>query len=108
MEKTYTFKPGSRYITRGIGSAVPIEIQIFLWSLVDELVAKSEQCDYLQVFKIIRNDEKTLMVTHETEEPEYRKTHQIICKPQYESLIGETIYIIDDIDHSTMLFASEY
>ena len=43
---------GKRMITRGVADTIPPEVQMFLWSLLDELVAKmAEEPDYLQVFE---------------------------------------------------------
>ena len=42
---------GKRLITRGVADTIPLEIQMFLWSLLDELIAMSVEVDYLQVFE---------------------------------------------------------
>lgn len=39
----------NRYLTCGVDSTIPLELQLFLWNCVDELPAER---DYLQVFKL--------------------------------------------------------
>lgn len=89
-----------RYLTRGIDSEIPLELQLFLWSCIDRLPPER---DYLQVF-----DLKPIGVmqgiTHRSEQPEYRMKYLIPSdKP-----ITAKVYVIDSIDYSTMLLAEEY
>ena len=90
----------NRYLTCGVDSAIPLELQLFLWNCVDQL---PESKDYLQVFdlEVIGTMQS---ITHRSEQPEYRRVYLLPSdKP-----ITEKLYIIDDGDHSTMLLASEY
>ena len=89
-----------RYLTCGVDSTIPLELQLFLWECVDSMPAPK---DYLQVFDL----EKVgcmQSITHRSEEPEYRKVYLLTT----EKPIVEKVYIIDDGDHSTMLLAEEY
>ena len=89
-----------RYLTCGVDSTIPIDLQLFLWECVDQL---PEERDYLQVFDL--EQVGTMQsITHRSEQPEYRKVYLLPS----ESPITEKIYVIDDGDHSTMLLASEY
>ena len=90
----------SRYLTCGVGSAIPLELQLFLWECVDRL---PEPRDRLQIFDL---KPVGIMqgITHRSEEPEYRMEYLIPS----DAPITEKLYIIDDGDHSTMLLASEY
>ena len=90
----------NRYLTCGVDSAIPLELQLFLWECIDRLPAPK---DYLQVFELSPSDTMQSIV-HSSEEPEYRKVYMIPS----DSPITEKLYIIDDGDHSTMLRASEY
>lgn len=95
----------NRYLTRGIDEQVPIELQIMLWSMVDNMPV--EEKDYLQVFELSsreKNGVKIQHIHHFQEQPEYSETAELI----FPVPITDKIYIIDDGDHSTMLFASEY
>lgn len=93
-----------KYITRGIQSTLPIEIQLLLWNMIDSM--KVTKKDYLQVFKfkIINKDENLIEIQHSQEKPKYINSINIVMS------INEsfTIFCIDDITHSTMLLAEEY
>lgn len=93
-----------KYITRGIQSTLPIEIQLLLWNMIDSM--KVTKKDYLQVFKfkIINKDENLIEIQHSQEKPKYINSINIVMNIN-ESL---TIFCIDDITHSTMLLAEEY
>lgn len=90
----------NRYLTCGIDSKIPLELQLFMWECVDQLPPER---DYLQIFdlEIVGSMQS---ITHRSEEPEYRKVYLL----PFEKPITEKLYIIDDGDHSTMLLASEY
>jgi hypothetical protein len=89
-----------RYLTCGVDSTIPLELQLFLWKCVERMPAPK---DYLQVFDL---EQVGCMqsIKHCSEEPEYRKVYLLPT----EKPIVEKVYIIDDGDHSTMLLASEY
>ena len=106
MDHKYTFKEGTRYLTRGISETVPLELQLFMWNEINKVV-KDDKVDYLQVFEI-RVKENYIEIEHRQEEPEYKKIHKLKKLDDYEPLSNLKIFVIDDIDHSTMLLASEY
>ncbi len=91
-----------RYLTRGINENVCIELQIFLWKLIDEL---PEPRDYLQVFDCEVTASGLQRVIHRQEQPEYRAEYVLTDKI---TPVEDKIYMIDDGEHCTMLFASEY
>ena len=90
----------NRYLTCGVDSTIPLELQLFLWDCVDRL---PEPKDYLQVFEL-KPVGRLQSITHSSEEPEYRMEYLL----PLDTPITEKLYIIDDGDHSTMLLASEY
>ena len=90
----------NRYLTCGVDSTIPPELQLFLWECVDRL---PEPKDYLQVFEL-KPVGSLQCITHSSEEPEYRMEYLLPS----DSPITEKLYIIDDGDHSTMLLSSEY
>lgn len=89
-----------RYMTKGIKEKISLELQIYLWNLIDEM---PEPKDYLQVFRLSAFEGKQKIV-HSQEVPEYQKEYFISC----ENPIIEKIFVIDDETHCTMLLASEY
>ena len=90
----------NRYLTCGVDSTIPPEIQLFLWECVDRL---PEPRDYLQVFEL-KPVGNLQCITHSSEEPEY---HMEYLLPLEVPITGK-LYVIDDGSHSTMLLASEY
>lgn len=96
-----------RYMTRGIQSDVPMEIQLFLWVLQTAIRKNSKEIDYLQVYRL-KAEEGKQKIIHTSEEPEYKKEYVI----EVEKPVTTKIYIIED-DFSThlvetMLLAEEY
>ncbi len=89
-----------RYLTCGIDSTIPLDIQLFLWGCVEKL---PEPKDYLQVFEL-KPVGCLQSIIHTSEEPEYMMEYLFPS----DNPINEKVYVIDDGDHSTMLLASEY
>ena len=89
-----------RFLTRGVQAELPVELQLFLWNCIDQL---PEERDYFQVFKLdVCNGKQH--IHHFSEQPEYSKEYTIdLANP-----VNQKVYVIDDIDHSTMLLAEEY
>ncbi|WP_176239068.1 DUF960 family protein [Mariniplasma anaerobium] len=106
MKHKCTFSRSTRYLTRGISETVPLEIQIFMWSEIDKVVV-AEQVDYLQVFEF-KVKENHIEIEHRQEDPAYKKVHKVKKLNDYISLDQIKVFVIDDIDHSTMLLSSEY
>ena len=83
----------AKYITRGVQSEIPIELQLFMWGCIGSV----PEPDYLQIFRL--EPMKTMQkITHEQEQPQFKREYHITAK----------VYIIDDGEHSTMLLAEEY
>lgn len=96
-----------RYMTRGIQTDIPMEIQLFVWGLQTEIRQNNKEIDYLQVYKLTVEGEKQ-KIKHTSEEPEYEKEYVV----QVEEPITAKIYIIED-DYGdklveTMLLSKEY
>lgn len=74
---------------------------------VDDLKESKEiELDYLQVFKIRRNNEE-LIIEHTQEAPEYKKIYTF---NKSSNLVEEDlkVFIIDENDYNIMLLAEEY
>jgi len=100
------FDKNNRYISRGANEALNMIQQLLLWNLIDSLEQRKKS-DYLQIFQFKRihwNDKYNLMITHSREVPPYEKTYMLYP----ENPIDVKVYVIDDVDHSTMILASEY
>lgn len=103
----YTFS-GSRYVTSGVADNFPIELQAALFSAVEQMREKvSGQLDYLQVFNIVtefRGQKKFLHIYHMQECPEAKLEYFIPTDVE----VNGRAYMIDDVDHITLLLAEEY
>ena len=99
---------GERYITKGIAEMLPSTVQILMFSGIDIMRKKTDgKLDYLQVFTLKtfgENKNMLLNIMQEQENPE-RCINYII---PIDKTIDTKVYIIDDIDHVTMLLAEEY
>ena len=103
------FDPATRYITCGINAELPAEIQMLLWLAIDSVrITANDKLDYLQIFTFQKLSDDILAIRHEQEEPLRVRVHHTGYKEEYRSFLGEKVFVIDDGDHSTMLFAHEY
>ncbi len=96
------FEPDKpRYLTRGVDEKIPPELQLFLWTAVDEM---PDPKDYLQVF-LLENAHGLQSINHSSEEPEFHMTYVL---PMIEDPITDKVYVIDSDEYCTMLLAEEY
>ena len=102
------FYKHTRYITRGIATEMPSELQEFLWQSIDDWDGEGLSLDYLQVFKFKKVADGLYAIEHTQEEPERTIVYYVGNELGVESVVGKTVFVIDDGDHSTMLFSSEY
>ncbi len=93
-----------KYETKGINERLCVDYRIIMWDLIEKL-SKEVELDYLQVFEFTIEDDKVQKIKHSQEEPEYEKTYIV---PMVEEGIQGKVYVIDDGDHCTMLWADEY
>ncbi len=88
-----------RYLTRGVQSEIPIELQLFMWGCIDSV----PEPDYLQIFQLESADTMQKII-HEQEQPPFNCEYLIPTSHP----INAKVYIIDSDYYSTMLLASEY
>lgn len=99
------FKQEKRYLSRRAHEIVPIEIQILMWSMIDDLKSKIE-LDYLQIFRLKKKEDRVI-IEHEQEVPPYKERYEL--QESHISIEHDVkIYVIDSIDYSTMILADEY
>ncbi|MDR3596440.1 DUF960 family protein [Clostridium sp.] len=99
------FKQENRYVSRQANEIVPVEIQILMWNMIDELKLKIE-LDYLQIFRLKKKEDRVI-IEHEQEVPPYKEQYEL----QEDNISIKhdiKIYVIDSIDYSTMILSSEY
>ena len=91
-----------RYLTREVADRVPIEIQILMWNLVEEIEVEK---DYLQIFELIPNSSESVEIVHKQEIPEFTFNYRVKnCGIETKM----KLYIIDNGDYSMMMFSHEY
>ena len=96
-----------RYITRGVAAEIPLDIQLMLFESIEVMRDKVEELDWLQVMKlegITKDDVSVLRIVHVQEMPEGQVEYYLAC--EFEG--KQTVFVVDDVDHVTMLLASEY
>ncbi len=97
-----------RYLTRGIAREIPMDLQIFLWGIIEREKTRHEM-DYLQVFRLEIDGEGNLHVHYDQERPEHHRTYSLaMVGADMPEVDGKKIYVIDDETHVTMLLAEEY
>lgn len=107
MKKSYKFTPFARYVTRGVETSLPFEIQMIMWAMIDRMVKSGFLVDYLQVFTIDCHQGDCL-IKHKQECPDYiGEVKRKILEEEFECHELK-VFVIDDETHSTMLLASEY
>ena len=102
------FNKSTRFMTRAIAETFPDELKILIWEIIDEDVNEYSNTDYLQVFTFEKLGQNLITVKREQEEPPRTTVVYIDYKPEYQSILDRKIFVIDDTDHSTMLYAEEY
>ena len=96
-----------RYITKGVLEEIPAVIQILLFQSIDIMREKVNELDWLQVMKLEGITQDGISLLHVTHNPEVPEGHvEYFLSFDFEG--KQTIYVIDDVDHVTMLLSSEY
>ncbi len=96
-----------RYITCGVAAEIPLDIQLMLFESIEVMREKVQELDWLQIMKlegITKDGVSVLRILHEQEVPEGHIEYYL----PYEFEGKQTVYVIDDVDHVTMLLKSEY
>lgn len=97
-----------RYITCGVADRLPEELQQAIWLAIDLAIRVIDKVDYLQVFTFEKLGEEVLVIKQKQEQPKRETIHYSDYKKEYDTILNEKIFVIDDGDHSTMLFSYEY
>ena len=96
-----------RYITRGVAAEIPLDIQLMLFESIEVMRKKVEDLDWLQVMKlegVTKDGISVLRILHEQEVPKGQVEYYL----PYEFEGNQTVFVVDDVDHVTMLLKSEY
>ncbi|RNB90210.1 hypothetical protein EDM59_01835 [Brevibacillus nitrificans] len=97
-----------RYVTRGVNEAVPFELQLILWSILEKRQERGDQLDYLQIFELSAewvDGEPLQKVVNRQEQPIHQEAFYV---DHIENLaIGVTVWIMDSGKYSTALLPEE-
>jgi len=97
-----------RFATRGIAADVGLDIQLMLWTIIDNRKKKGIKVDYLQVFElsIVKKDGIAIQqVVHKQECP---PASDIYYLPMIETPKTIKIWAIDSEEYCMMLLPNEY
>ncbi|WP_322630251.1 DUF960 family protein [Brevibacillus borstelensis] len=96
-------------MTRGVNEAVPFELQLLLWGILEKRQERGEQLDYLQVFELSAewvDEEPVQKILNRQEQPFHQEVFYV---NHIENLaIGVTVWGIDSGEYATMLLPEEY
>lgn len=98
---------GSKFKTQGVDINVSMLVQNAIWDFVERRKQTKIPLDYLQIFNLspATKEGKTVQAIEcIQEQPAYK---QLLYIPTSFTIL-EKIYLIDDVDHVTMLLAREY
>lgn len=90
-----------RYLTREVADRVPIDIQLLMWDLVQQV----EEKDYLQIFELTPKGSEIVEIVHKQEIPEVTSIYKI---KNNEIKSKMKLYMIDNGEYSTLMFSHEY
>ena len=95
-------------ITKGIQRKIPIDIQLLLWDMQNELREQHKKIDYLQVYRLEAIQKDLQLIEHTAEQP----FHQMYYYYVVDNAVTEKVYIIETEYQKklveTMLLAKEY
>lgn len=95
----------AKHLTKGVQSSIGLDLQILMWSMIDQWRDKIE-LDYLQVFELSIVEENGILfqkIIHSQEESEYREENFYkIADP-----VNGEVWIMDSGEYCTMLLPEE-
>lgn len=96
-------------MTRRIQETISPEIQLVLWSIIDQNLSDGKELDYLQVFSLSivhAGDVMYQRVRHKQEQPDGQQIYDIAGIREPVSAL--TVWVIDSGDYCTMLLPEDY
>ncbi|MGG3041788.1 DUF960 family protein [Bacillus anthracis] len=95
----------SRFATKAVQNIIPLELQQFLWFIIDFRKAAGDRMDYLQVFEL-RSDHEHQRVCNTQESPPLQLEYKY--KLNSKGVINCNVWIVDNGEYATMLLPSDY
>lgn len=98
-----------KYSTRGIANNVDLDIQLMIWSMIDEWKSKGKKLDYLQVFDLSMETAMGKVYQKIVHYQEFPKIEEEVYFKCWRPIFFKTIWVIDNGDGTAvMLFPNEY
>ena len=92
-----------RYVTQGVNRQLSLDLQLMLWSMIDETAYPRDE---LQVFQLKTLEETGILIRHTQEEPAYEK--HVIFKIPSPWALDDRIFVVDNGEYTVMMLSSEY
>ncbi|MDR4985942.1 DUF960 family protein [Bacillus cereus] len=94
-----------RFATKAVQNIIPLELQQFLWLIIDCRKAAGDQLDYLQVFEL-KSDQEYQLVCNTQEYPLLQLEYKFKLNSKEE--INSKVWLVDSGEYATMLLPSDY
>ncbi|WP_242272090.1 DUF960 family protein [Bacillus cereus group sp. BfR-BA-01310] len=94
-----------RYATKAVQNIIPLELQQFLWLIIDCRKAAGDRLDYLQVFEL-QSDHEYQLVCNIQEYPPLQLEYKF--KLNSKEVINCNVWLVDNGEYATMLLPSDY
>ncbi|ENQ3079541.1 DUF960 family protein [Bacillus sp. WLY-B-L8] len=94
-----------RYVTTAVQNIIPLELQQFLWLIIDCRKAAGDRLDYLQVFEL-RSDHEHQLVCNTQKYPPVQLEYKF--KLDSKEVVTCKVWVIDNGKYATMLLPSDY
>ncbi|HGO9425626.1 TPA: DUF960 family protein [Bacillus cereus] len=95
----------SRFATKAVQNIIPLELQRFLWLIIECRKAAGDRLDYLQVFEL-RSDHEHQLVCNTQESPPVQLEYKF--KLNSKGVINCNVWLVDSGEYATMLLPSDY
>jgi hypothetical protein len=103
---TYMFDVNQgRYATKAVQNKIPLELQQFLWLIIDCRKVAGDRLDCLQVFEL-RSDHEHQLVCNTQDYPPLQLEYKFKLNSKEE--ITCKVWLVDSGEYATMLLPSDY
>lgn len=98
---------GTRHLTRGVQASIGFDLQMLMWSMIDNWKRQSKEMDYLQVFElsIEHMSGKFVQKVFQRQEVPRRKEEGFY---KIEEPISGKVWVMDSGEYCMMLLLEDY
>ncbi|EJQ42369.1 hypothetical protein IEE_03934 [Bacillus cereus BAG5X1-1] len=95
----------NRFVTKAVQNIIPLELQQFLWLIIDCRKAAGDRLDYFQVFEL-RSDHEHQFVCNTQVSPPLQLEYKFTLNSK--EVINCNVWLLDNGEYTTMLLPSDY